>query len=287
LYIEKLVKEKNDKIAEKTVDIENIEGENVSDIKELRQIYINQILTKLPNNAIYFSEIKINDLKEEEKFDELIAEGKISYRYQHPNYSNSQNNVSSFDFKAVENEVNSEFTFEERKHFVESKHNDRIEILKKEIEKLKKEKTEIENWDLTQIFREVDINQYLSEFSNNGLLRNLVLEGYINENYNDYISLFHEVSLTVNDKKFERSVKSGVYEHFNYELTHIENLVDNHLELKYFSRDTILNYNLLDFLGEKYSKYSKRYDAIIDLLSNEKERSIEFIDNYIKPKSRS
>ena len=46
--------------------IEDIEEENISNIKELRQIYINQILTKLPNNAIYFSEIKINDLKEDE-----------------------------------------------------------------------------------------------------------------------------------------------------------------------------------------------------------------------------
>ena len=282
-YITVLVKEKNDKIAKKTVEIEDIEEENISNIKELRQIYINQILTKLPNNAIYFSEIKINDLKEEDKFDELISEGKISYRYQHPHYSNSQNNVLNFDFDEIENEVNPNFTFEDRKYFIESKHNDRIETLQKEIEKLKKEKNEIENWDLTQIFREVDINQYLSEFSNNGLLRNLVLEGYINENYNDYISLFHEVSLTVDDKKFEKSVKASFNESFEYKLTHSETIADK-LELKWFSRDSILNFDLLDFLGEEYDKYSQKYNAFIQLLSNEKQRSIEFIDGYIERK---
>ena len=282
-YINKLLKEKTDLITEKNEEIRNINDENLSDIKELRQIYINQILTKIPSSAIYFSEINITDLKEKEKFEELIEEGKISYRYQHPHYSNSQSNVFSFDFEEIENEINPDFNFEERKYFIESKHNDRIEALKKEIEKLKREKNEIENWDLKQIFREVDINQYLSEFSNNGLLRNLVLEGHINENYNEYISLFHEVSLTIDDKKFEKSVKASFNESFEYKLTNTETIADK-LELKWFSRDSILNFDLLDFLGEKYDNYSKKYDAIIDLLSNEKQRSIEFVDGYIDRK---
>lgn len=283
-YITKLVAEKTNLITKKTDEIEKIENESLIDLEELKSIYLIKISEKIPSaTTLYISngQRKFGELMEENLFREITKTN--NFRYYRNDYGVYDSNLS---FEDIENEVNLDFTFEERKSFIENKHNDKVEVLKNEIEKLKKEKTEIENWDLTQIFREVDINQYLSEFSNNGLLRNLVLEGYINENYNDYISLFHEVSLTVNDKKFERSVKSGVYEHFNYELTHIENLVDNHLELKYFSRDTILNYNLLDFLGEKYSKYSKRYDAIIDLLSNEKERSIEFIDNYIKDEKR-
>src|SRR5690606_27208290 len=168
----------------------------------------------------------------------------------------------------------------------EDKHNNRIDVLQKEIEKLKKKKSEIENWDLSHIFKEVGINQYLNDFTNSGLLRNLLLEGYINENYNDYISLFHEVSLTKDDKRFERSVKSGVNENFDYKLTHVDNLVNNHLELKYFERETILNFDLLDYLGDNYSKYSDKYDSIIRLLSNEKEKSIQFINEYIKNEDR-
>ncbi|WMC08199.1 MAG: hypothetical protein PQ275_28180 [Elizabethkingia anophelis] len=283
LYIKKLVENKTNLITEKTDEIENIKLENLSDIKELRQIYINQILTKIPSDAILFSEININNLKEEDEFEKLIADGKIIYRYLSSYYTSPQKNTLIFDFEKIESEVNPIFTFEERKNFIKNKHNDRIGVLKKEIEKLKKEKNEIENWELKQVFREVDINQYLSEFSNNGLLRNLVLEGYINEDYNDYISLFHEVSLTVDDKKFEKNVKAYFNKGFDYKLTHTETIAEK-LELKWFSRESILNYDLLDFLGEKYNNYSQKYNAIIELLSNEKERSIEFIDGYTERK---
>src|SRR5690606_9189719 len=110
----------------------------------------------------------------------------------------------------------------------------------------------------------------------------------INENYNDYISLFYEGSLTKDDKKFEQNVKSRFNSDLNYKLVNIDNLLkDRHLsELKYFERDAILNFDLLDHLGENYSKYSTKYDLIIKLLSNEKERSIQFIDGYINNEER-
>lgn len=283
LYIKKMIDEKIKLITDNFAEIENIKSESINNIKELRQIYINQILTKLPNDAIYFSEIGLESLKEEANFERLITKQTITYRYRNSSYYEPQSNTLSFEFSEIEKEVSPDFTFKEREKFIESKHNNGIDVLHKEIEKLKKEKAEIEDWDLKQIFREVDIDQYLSSFSNNGLLRNLFLEGYINENYNDYISLFYEGTLTKEDKVFERNLKSGINTKFDYGLKEIENLV-NKIDLKYFGRDAILNYDLLDFLGGHYLQYSKQYDAIIKLLSNEKERSIDFIDLYIEKK---
>ncbi|MDY3324566.1 hypothetical protein PG637_02625 [Riemerella anatipestifer] len=280
-YITELVAEKTNLITKKTDEIERIKNENITDINELKSIYLFKIFEKIPSaTALYISNGKreLRELMEENLFSEITKTKSFSY-YKN-NYGAYSSNLS---FEDIENELNSDFTFRERKLFIENKHNNKIEILSNEIEKIKREKNEIENWDLAQIFREVDINQYLSEFSNNGLLRNLVLEGYINENYNDYISLFHEVSLTVDDKKFEKSVKASVNESFEYKLIHRETIADK-LELKWFSRDSILNFDLLDFLGEKYDKYSQKYDAIIQLLSNKKRRSIDFIDGYIERK---
>lgn len=282
-YITKLVAEKTNLITKKTDEIKQIKNESVIDLEELKSIYLIKISEQIPSaTTLYISngQRKFGELMEENLFREITKTN--NFRYYRNDYGPYDSNLS---FEDIENEVNLDFTFEERKSFIENKHNDKVEILKKEIEKLKKEKNEIENWDLTQIFREVDINQYLSEFSNNGLLRNLVLEGYINENYNDYISLFHEVSLTVDDKKFEKSVKASINENFEYKLTNRETIADK-LELKWFSRESILNFDLLDFLGENYDKYLQKYDSIIQLLSNEKTRSIEFIDNYIKDEKR-
>jgi hypothetical protein len=93
------------------------------------------------------------------------------------------------NFSEIENEVNPDFNYNERVELIKSKDKNKKNLLQKEIEKLRSEKSEIENWDLKQIFKEVDINQYLNDFTNNGLLRNLILEGYINESYKNFLSL--------------------------------------------------------------------------------------------------
>jgi energy-coupling factor transporter ATP-binding protein EcfA2 len=279
-YIQKLVSTLSAKIISNGTEIENIKLENISDIEELKSVYLKNILLKLPTKALinfkFIEEDVLNIIKMQ------------SFKYEH--YDEYQRrlhpNQFTFNFSEIEKDVNPDFTYEERVELIEGKNNNQIGLLQKEIEKLTKEKADIQNWDLKQIFKEVDINQYLSDFSNNGLLRNLILEGYISENYNDYISLFHEVSLTREDKKFERNVKSGINEGFEYKLTHIDNLIASHIDLKYFERETILNFDLLNYMGGKYSEYSEQYDLVIKLLSNEKEKSIEFITSYISDENR-
>lgn len=117
-------------------------------------------------------------------------------------------------------------------------------------------------------------------------MRNFILNGYINENYNDYISLFHEVSITKEDFTFERNVKGGYSSDFDFKLSNkIENLVEK-IDRKYFEREAILNFALLDYLGNNFNSYSDKYASIINLLSNEKERSIQFIDEYLSDENR-
>ncbi|MCZ8330702.1 MAG: hypothetical protein O9282_05260 [Flavobacterium sp.] len=275
-YTQALLTQINTKIVDRENEIENINNENISDIEELKSIYLKTIIKKLPSTYLISNE-NINDDIFNKLGDKKVVKCKEYDNYYRQLYDREYPIV----FSEIENEVNPDFNYNERVELIKSKDKNKKNLLQKEIEKLRSEKSEIENWDLKQIFKEVDINQYLNDFTNNGLLRNLILEGYINENYNDYISLFHEVSLTKEDKKFERNVKSGFYEGFEYKLTHIENLVDNHIDLKYFKRDTILNFDLLNYLGNNYNKYSEKYDAIISVLSNEKEKSVEFIDKYI------
>lgn len=280
-YTQALLTQINNKIIDRENEIENIDNENISDVEELKSIYLKTIINKLPSTYLISNE-NINDDIFNKLGDKKVVKCKEYDNYYRQLYDREYPIV----FSEIENEVNPDFNYNERVELIKNKDKNKKNLLQKEIEKLRSEKSEIENWDLKQIFKEVDINQYLNDFTNNGLLRNLILEGYINENYNDYISLFHEVSLTKEDKKFERNVKSGFYEGFEYKLTHIENLVDNHIDLKYFKRDTILNFDLLNYLGNNYNKYTEKYDAIIGVLSNEKEKSIEFIDKYISIEER-
>lgn len=277
-YITESINKINEEIQNKNAETKDIENQTINNLEELKSIYIQKILSKMPQNAL------IDKATIESDIETLIENESVAYKY--PQYGNIYNSSFNFKFADIENEINPDYRYSERVELIESKHNNNIELLKSEIEKLRKKKSEIESKDLKHIFNEIDVNQYLDNFSNNKLLRNLILNGYINENYNDYISLFHEVSITKEDFTFERNVKSGYTTEFNYKLSDkIENLIDK-IDERYFEREPILNFDLLDYLGDNYHKYSNRYDSIIHLLSNEKEKSIQFIDEYIKDEQR-
>lgn len=270
IYIQKSIQEKEQKIQEITTEIEHIEKENISNIKELQEIYLLKILFKLPSDAL------INSI--EKDFEKIIRLGKIKYK------DHYYNREYSFNFSEIEKEVNPKFTYQERVNLINAKQNDKLNTLKREIEELKKEQSDIEKWDLKQIFQEIEIADYINNFSNNGLLRNLIINGYINENYNDYISLFHEISMSKNDWNFVRSVKASDSSPFEYPLDKIKNIIDK-IPLKYFDREVILNFDLVNYLGQNH-KNSDKYKAIINLLSNERKKSIQFIDEYIKNEKR-
>lgn len=283
-YILGIVEKLDKQIEKKEKDIKNIENEIFKSIKDLRIIYINAVIGLIPQNATLLTEAPLSKLTDDENFENYIVNENITYniysRYDSYRYSQTTTKLN-FTFADIEKEINPDFTYSEREQLILNKTDDKIQNLKSEIEKLKNRKQEIKSWDVKQIFEEIDIKPYLDGFSGSPLIRNLLINGYLNENYNDYISLFHEVNLTKEDFLFEKKIKSGEHLTFDYKLTNIETLLSK-IPDKYFKRDTILNFDLLDFLGNNHRKYKPLYDSIINVLSNEKENSIEFIDSYIK-----
>ncbi len=287
LYIEEFISSIDDDIKEKEDKIEEIKRHATSDIQELRAIYVNRILCRLPSDVVLTTSIK--DLTNDNEFENLRA-GNLEYeKYtlnrHYAQMYNKSNNDLKFNFSDIEKEIDINYSYDKRAELTNDKCENKIEILQNEIITLKTKKTVIDSWDLKQIFEEVDLNQYLEDFSNNALLRNLILNGYINENYNDYISLFHEGSITKEDLTFERNVKGGYPAKFTYQLHKISGLLER-IDQRYFSRESILNFDLVNYLGNNYKEHASRYDAIINLLSNERERSIAFIDEYVKDETR-
>lgn len=286
-YIEKIIDELELEIEDKFHELSIIKNHLIEDIKELKSIYLTQILSKIPIDSVL--KRPIEELLDDNNFEELknsvLYYEKFTLNRNYGNMYNKSEIKLNFKFKNIEDEVDFNHTYEERLELIKSKNNSRIISLQIEIENLKKKRAKIETWDLKQIFQEIEVDQYLNEFSNNALLRSLILNGYINENYNDYISLFHEGSITKEDLIFERNVKGGYFTNYNYKLTELEGLLDR-INPRYFNREYILNFDLVDFLGRESVKYSDLYNLIIQLLSNEREKSISFIDEYIKDETR-
>ncbi|QDZ61939.1 hypothetical protein EVD20_02090 [Elizabethkingia bruuniana] len=114
-YIKNIITKIDEKIKDKNVEVENIKKETITDIEELKSIYFQKILSKIPTNALINQTIINND------FEELITKQKLSYKYQNRNYGDLFDNEFDFKFSEIENEINPEFTYEERVGLIESK----------------------------------------------------------------------------------------------------------------------------------------------------------------------
>lgn len=282
VYLNSILTKTASEISKIKSEIESTEKEMLLNVAELRAVYIFKILEKLPETAtaisIDGSQYKFGTIRElisSELFINVKTFAGLGY------YQNSYGPYStSLSFKDIEKEVDPVNSYDAREESIKNKVKEKKEKYKKTLEELELRRSRVASWDLAQIFSEIDVDHYLSSFSNNKLLRNLILEGYINENYNDYISLFHEGSITKDDFEFERNVKSGTTSRFDFQLPKVENLIPR-IDLKYYSRGAILNFDLIDFLARNYYSYKEQFEAIIMLLSNEKENSIKFIDGYL------
>lgn len=274
-FIEKIDKE----ISEKEKDIERINNEYFENIEDLKKVYLFHIFKEITS----FEGDDIQDAFND--FDNIIDKGNVKYKDNGYSYNKQ---VHHFKFSEIEKQVNPNLSYEERKGLIQNKQNDEVERIKDEIQKLQQQKKAIKNWSLKEIFKEeiVDINDYIPLRTEqegsivNRLLRNLITQGYINENYIDYISLFHEGTITKKDKEFEVRVKSIEEPDFNYKLEKVEGVVKKIGE-KYFEQKGIFNFDLLDFLLKNQSIYESRYKLFIKLLCDESETSLKFINEYI------
>lgn len=282
-YIKELTDNIDLVIAKYKKHIESINKESITSEKELRALYINAIHELLPN-ALYLlnSKISFSDLNNDEQFEKIKNSSNISFFYYNNSYNGLYTDNSGKSFSQIEAHVDSENSYDNRLQKIRDKKDNRVEKLKHEIEILLNKKKEIEVWSLKEIFQEVDIDQHLGCFSNNQMMRSLLINGYLNEDYEDYISLFHEGNITRADDTFKRKVKSGILSPFNYQLSDkVVNLVKE-IPDKYFKRSVILNFDLVDFLAENYNQHKSKYDDIIAILSNEKDSSVRFIEEYIE-----
>lgn len=119
------------------------------------------------------------------------------------------------------------------------------------------------------------------------LLRN----GYIDEDYNDCISHFNEMTITKNDRKFIRSIKDHNALSYEYKLSRIDNIINENI-FNNSNNASILNYDLFSFcrnddenktkfIYETISKCDK-YDFIVNYLiknNNDKKLYTEIISN--------
>ncbi|ALM08821.1 hypothetical protein SB49_14215 [Sediminicola sp. YIK13] len=285
-YVNDMISKLDEEIATNIPLISGLQNEKIKNEKELKEVYLFNIISQLDNPSDIFIEgkpVPLNKLLEQDNFNSLINEQNINYNTLIINrsYNMYTKTKKSLDksFSDIEREINKFHKFNERIEHINNNNDNRLEELKEQNELLKERKEEIKRWNIKNIFQNQDVSVYLGPFMGSLLMRSLLVNGYINENYLDYISLFHEVNITKGDYTFIRKVKIGESLDFNYKIEKLENLIKK-IDESHFEKVAILNHQVIEFILKNKNQYKSRYESLKKLLKSENQKVIDFIDRF-------
>ncbi|GMB02055.1 hypothetical protein [Pelosinus sp. IPA-1] len=248
-------------------NIELAKKEHLENVDELQAVYYDCFLYKYSNHGyitIGTQQFQISNLNKVSILDAVKGGNKVQNQYDYLTADNKKANY--FDREAV---------------LLLGKDR-RIEELQIELDILKRKKDEIKLLPLKKIITEENIGEGFSiDFNNKKLLKFLIKRGYIDEMYHSYITYFYPGSLTKEDMDFLASIKNQEALTFDYKLTKYEEII-NKMYIYEFEQQEILNYNLIDFMIENIEKYRIFVEIVLTQLVNESDKSISFIDGYLK-----
>ncbi len=287
-YIKKIISEIESKTEAYKGQIFAFENVYLDNTKDLRLLYIARIIEKLPGFQSFLvnqTNISIEEIVENQNFEYLKAN---NFSYNQMIYDayyrkdSIQVKQPNFEFTEIEKLVNPSRSYLDReKEIIEIK-NGKINALKNKIQELEKQKQTVRNFKISELLisnqsSEIEIGENL----NRNLILILLRNGYIAEDYTDYISLFHEESITRSDYQFHINIKNGNRQPFDYKLSKIEKLIPK-INPFDFQTEYILNYDLLDYLLIHSSNYNIQIEAIFNKLKDESKESVEFIKGYFE-----
>ncbi len=232
--------------------LKNADEEICKNLDELRAIYVSKIYEINPNKSHFnINGHGFDSLLKEDAFNQLRATtGSVMEQ--------SYRTVLAKNFSEIEVMVDPNFSFAERESFISNKGRDKKQSIQLKIDELSKKIDLIKNQKLEQLiknnpkFNLMQVNDKKQDVDY-GLLKFLITDGYIDEDYESYISFFYEGELTSDDKQFLMSVTSHEPLKFEFKLTNIEKilerLVNNPQRL---STRAVLNLDLFEYLIGKY-----------------------------------
>lgn len=136
---------------------------------------------------------------------------------------------------------------------------------------------------LKSLIETYTFDEIFKKFECSGLVRTLLIRGYIDEQYEQYINYFKEVSITANDTKFVLDVVQEKENHWKYRLDNPKSVVEA-LQESDFKRKYVYNYYLMDYLVES-NDFENCLKLVIETICEDINYSISFLSEFLKQSS--
>lgn len=283
-------------------EIKNIKNDNIKKISDLNTIYlyhIKELISELHCKGLIYNS--------ERKTFKIIINNGLDLNQFYDNEIRYYNNNSDYPIGAKLNDVDAitGFSYTEKHDLIINQDN---RILEKEevIKENRAKQNDLYNWTLKEILEnkslsKENLKEELDNFYeeskieekdriyNDPLLIFLLLNGYVDEHYKEYISIFQKGGINETDQEFRINIISTVNEPkpYNYELTNLDDIIDE-LPINYFKNDRILNTDLVNHITLFKFKYQDKFQALLDTIANwSSRRTRHFLSSYIYDGSQS
>ncbi|KES16838.1 hypothetical protein GASC598P17_014990 [Gilliamella apis SCGC AB-598-P17] len=306
--IESLIKQRNSiyqnqmeqldsEIQSKKDIIKMNETNHLKNINELEALYIKLPSNIYNNNHEFEDGTKISDLNRIELISSLKKNNyKVKRHYSINDYIN---------YKEYFDDLEHDYEYKNRREELKIILDNKKLTLEEEIRKLEKQKLQLKspnkiseiikikqanNITTDNIFKahiddQTEDKQYKSEYDKLAsscyfpLLRTLIIQGYIDENYNDYTSFYDEQGLPQNDTLFLRNINERILNDWQLELKKPEIVLKrlNSDNSSKFNEPAVLNFSLLDHILA--TNKTRDLSQFINLF--ESNRGIDFIEEYL------
>lgn len=267
-------------IAEIEQRVEAAEQQTPSDLKELRQIYALAFLETLPpyvfSIGLGSTWITIPELAGHDAFEQLIETQQLSYRTTNGSFSH-RHNVAKF-----QTDVDSQQSYKQRKTAIEDKASaNKLESMRR-VRELRSKIATLRTIKLHELMRiNTDrVSDLFDGFGERGeLARFLILEGYLDDTYYQYTSLFHSGRLSPNDNKFLIQIRAFVTPEPRFPIDNPKEVIAA-MRDEDFRQSYVLNVKLVDCLLNDQAGYADQISKFFWYLSSEFQTSEGFFDAY-------
>ena len=263
-------------------------------IHALRLEYVSALLNLIPFKGVRLGTLNerknIDEWTEDEEFSELMKQTSVKYVLQNERNSTLLESTFDYSFNEVENEVDPDMSYEEREQMILNR--EKVDDIQKQISKLLNDLSVLEKskyasilkdgGKLEDVFTYAEFMEYAdskSAFDEQLLLiKHLLRLDYINENYKEYISLFHKGTISEKDHEFIINVISGEDSGHGLELEYPEQVVKQ-IDEEYFLSPAVWNFDLVDALMKSKTLEHKVNNLIRSLSSSDS--GFNFMNQYV------
>ena len=260
------------------------ERQTPADLRELNQIYAMALIEQLPENTTQInvdgqSWISCRQLPELDPFEPWISARRFNCRILQP-YGQQHN--QQVQLEDIEDKVDPQRTYSQRRDEILEKSDAAKLESQRRIAELRGAIAKLRTMKFNELFRVSpqsveDLFQGAGE--NVELARFLIMEGYLDDTYYQYTSLFHSGRLSPNDNKFLIQIRAFITPDPDFQIDNAKEVVDAMRETD-FGQGYVLNVNLVDCLLSDQGRYSDQTAKLLGLISTEFDRCEDFLEAY-------